>query len=182
MAKSHTTKQARAEFEVQLETLKTASEIVTAYVKRWSKDEIQRLIKNNELPLIPLKDGLQVGRQKIKLVAQNWTLFNDYNEPLQNFTTKKSAALYSLLTQSRRYKSADEILGKDQKVSKLESDFQHYESMMRRAAKRKDYVTIDIIASRYYDAKIVLDLARNDLEKTLRMNKYLKVWEIGKPL
>jgi hypothetical protein len=27
-----------------------------------------------------------------------------------------------------------------------------------------------------------LDEARFELEKTLRMNKYLKVWETGKPL
>ena len=53
---------------------------------------------------------------------------------------------------------------------------------MNRAIKNRDFDTIDIIASRYYDAKIALDQARNDLEKTLGMNKYLKVWETGNSL
>jgi hypothetical protein len=184
MAQQHTTKRnlSKAKRQVQIATVETVSDIFAAYVKRWTREEIQRLIDNNELPIVPIKDGLQVGRQRVKQQNSHWALVNQYNETVCSFVNKKSATLYSLLYQSRRYKSADEILGKDQKVSKLESNFRHYEASMRNAAKRKDYTTLDIVASRYYDTKIVLELARNDLEKTLRMNKYLKVWETGKPL
>lgn len=185
MAKQHTTKQDKlAKFEkiAQVETVKAASELFSAYVKRWTREEIQRIIANNELPLVPIKNGLQVGKHRVKQTQHCWSLYNAHGDVIESFTGKKSATLYSILSQSRRYKSADEILAKDNKVSKLESDFQHYDNAMRKAVKRKDYITIDIVASRYYDTKIVLDLARNDLEKTLRMNKYLKVWETGKPL
>lgn len=185
MAKSHTSKQAnrsKVEHSTQLATLETAADIVSQYVKKWTKDEIQRLIRANKLPLIPVGDGLQIGRHRIKPRNKRWDLCNDFFEVLETFTNKKSAVLYSIMHQTHRFKSADEILAKDKKLSKLETDFQHYDYSMRRAAIRKDYAHIDVIASRYYDTKIVLEEARNDLEKTLRMNKYLKVWETGKPL
>jgi hypothetical protein len=50
---------------------------------------------------------------------------------------------------------------------------------MHQAIQRKNYEAIDILAARYYDTQLLLNEARNELEKTLRMNKYLKVWETG---
>jgi hypothetical protein len=185
MAKSHILKQAartKVEREVQLRTVETVADIFSTYVKQWQQGEIKRLINNNELPLVPVKNGLQVGKHRVLEHSSRWGLFNSHSELVDMFTTKKAAVLYSMLYQSKRFKSADEILDKDKRLNKLEADFQHYDYTMRRATKRKDYSTIDVVASRYYDAKIMLDHARNDLEKTLRMNKYLKVWETGKPL
>lgn len=185
MAKSRTSKQAshnKVKHTVRVAALDAAADLFSHYLKRWSKEQIQRLINANQLPLIPIKDGLQVGRHRVKSYNKEWRLYNSCADVVNSFTSKKSAVLYSLMHQSHRYKTADEILAKDQKLSKLETDFQHYEYSMRRAAARKDYTSIDVVASRYYDTKIVLDEARNDLEKTLRMNKYLKVWETGKPL
>ena len=185
MAKSHTSKQdshSKAERSTQLAALETVADIFSQYVKQWTKDEIHRLIRADKIPLVPVGNGLQVGRHRIKPRNKQWDLCNDFFEVIDTFTNKKSAVLYSIMYQTRRFKSADEILAKDKKLSKLETDFQHYDYSMRKAAARKDYAYIDVIASRYYDTKIVLEEARNDLEKTLRMNKYLKVWETGKPL
>jgi hypothetical protein len=53
---------------------------------------------------------------------------------------------------------------------------------MHQASQRKNYEAMDILAARYYDTKLRLEEARVESEKTLRMNKYLKVWETGKPL
>ncbi len=185
MAKSHTSKQVnrtKVEHLTQLATLETAADIVSQYLKQWTKNEIRRLIHADTIPLIPVGNSLQVGRHRVKPRNKQWELCNDFSEVMESFTNKKSAVIYSILHQTHRFKSAEEILAKDKKLSKLETDFQHYDYSMRKAVARKDYMHIDVIASRYYDTKTVLEEARNDLEKTLRMNKYLKVWEIGKPL
>ena len=87
--------------------------------------------------------------------------------------------LYSILYQQAKYSSADKILQADQILSKLEADFYHYSYNMKQAIQRKNYEAIDILASRYYDTQLLLSEARIELEKTLRMNKYLKVWETG---
>lgn len=185
MAKSSTLKQGnlkQAEIAAQIETVKVASNIFTDYIRRWAKAETQRLINQQTIPIIPINNGLQIGKHRVKQFNNAWRLTNSHSELISLFSSKKSAVLYSILTQMYRYRSADEILLKDEQVSKLESNFRHYESSLRRAVKKKDYFTVDIIASRYYDTKLRLEYARNDLEKTLRMNKYLKVWELDKPL
>jgi len=185
MAKSRTSKREnlnKAKRQVQIETVKTAVELFNGYVKSWTQNEIQHLIQRGNLPIVPLANGLQVGRQRAVFKNNVWGLYNAHGELVETFTGKKSVVLYSLLDQLHRYKTAEEVLTKDQRLRKIETDFQHYNHTMNRAIKLRDYATIDVIASRYYDAKIALEHARNDLEKTLGMNKYLKVWETGNSL
>mgnify|MGYP003345053105 CR=1 FL=1 len=178
MVKSRTLKRDslnRAKKQIQIETVKTAAELFSNYVRSWTQNEIRRLIGIGELPIVPLSNGLQVGRQRAIFKNNSWGLYNSYGELVETFTSKKSVVLYSILDQLHRYKTAGEILSKDKKLHKIQSDFQHYSYTINKAIKRQDYETIDVIASRYYDSKIALEWARNDLEKTLGMNKYLKV-------
>jgi hypothetical protein len=114
--------------------------------------------------------------------GNGWTVFDRFNESLAEFSNKQSAVLYSILVQQQKYTTADSVLRADQVLSKLESDFLHYSHNMRQASQRKNYEAMDILAARYYDTKLRLEEARTELQKTLRMNKYLKVWETGKPL
>jgi hypothetical protein len=185
MAKSRTAKKSKikhqAEKLVREETVKTVTDLVSTYVKSWARAEAHRIIHTDTVPIImPLKNGYQVGKHQ---VAKNrnlaWELHNYHGEVIEQFLDVRSAVAYSILYQLKRFKPADDILAADYRLSKLEADFQHYSRCMQAAGKRKDYTTIDILAARYYDAQFLLPQARNELEKTLRMNKYLKVWETG---
>lgn len=188
MVKSRTSKKSKikqkAVQQVKAEMVETAANIVSAYVKSWARTEVERLIHEEQVPLIvPIKNGVQVGRYKVTQNAHSmWQLLNVFGEVMELFVDKRSAVLYSILYQLKRYKAADTILGFDKKLSKVQADYQHYHHSMQRAIKRKDYPAIDVLAARYYDTQYLLTEARNELEKTLRLNKYLKVWETGKPL
>jgi len=188
MAKSRTPKKStikqRAVHAVKAEMVETAANMVSAYVKSWAKTEVERIINQEQIPLIvPVKNGVQVGRYRVtKNSHDSWQLTDAFNEVMETFVDKRSAVMYSIHYQLKRYKSADTILGFDKKLSKVQADYQHYQHSMQRAIKRKDYPTIDVLAARYYDTQYLLTEAKNDLEKTLRLNKYLKVWETGKPL
>jgi len=188
MAKSRTSKKSKikvqAERVVKAEMVEVAANMVTAYVKSWAKSEVERIINQEQLPLIvPVKNGVQVGRYRVTKTAEEmWQLADAHGECMHCFLDKRSAVLYSILYQLKRYASADTILARDKKLSKVQADYQHYHHSMQRAIKRKDYPVIDVLAARYYDTQYLLTEAKNDLEKTLRLNKYLKVWETGKPL
>ena len=170
--------------QVEAKTVETAAELVAGYVKSWAKTEINRIVGLNHVPvIIPLKNGYKVNSQTVlKQSNDTWRLNNVNNELIHVFFDRRSAVIYSILSQQKKYTVADEIQLKDSRVNKLYTDFQHYESSMRRASKKKNYSAIDVLASRYYDTQEMLYYAKNDLEKTLRLNKYLKVWETGKPL
>jgi hypothetical protein len=188
MAKSPTAKKSKikrqAVKQVKAEMIETAANLASMYVRDWAKTEVNRLIFEKSSPvLVPIKNGLQVNLYKVISQSNNgWSVLNRFNESIAKFTNKKSAVLYSILVQQQKYSTADSILQADQVLSKLESDFLHYSHSMHQASQRKNYEAMDIMAARYYDTKLRLDEARFELEKTLRMNKYLKVWETGKPL
>jgi len=185
MAKSRTAKKSKikrqAELLAKAETVQTLTDLVSAYVKSWARTEAQRIAHHNPVPVImPVKNGYQVGKhQVLKEPNAVWALYNIHKELMEQFLDVRSAVAYSILYQIKRFRSADNVLMADNKLSKLEADFQHYSRCMQAAVKRRDYITIDILASRYYDTQFLLPQARTELEKTLRMNKYLKVWETG---
>lgn len=185
MARSRTAKKSKikdqAENQVKAETINALTDLVSAYVKSWARTEAHRIIQTDPVPVImPVKNGYQVGKhQVINEPNAVWALYNNFKEPVEQFLDVRSAVAYSILYQLKRFKPADTVLLADKKLSKLDADFQHYSRCMSAAVKRKDYTTIDILAARYYDAQFLLPQARIELEKTLRMNKYLKVWETG---
>ena len=182
MAKQRIQKLQRSEIErqVQLKTVETAAEIISKYVKTWARKEIVQLIHDNKIPvLLPTRSGILVGKYLIIKFNGIWELRNDYNERLQVFYDKRSAVLYSIMYSRNWFKSASEILIKDNALGKLEVELTYYTASMKRAVNNKDYSKVDIIASRYYDAVQAVKLAKNDLEKTLKLNKYLKIWETG---
>jgi hypothetical protein len=188
MARSPTAKKSKikrqAVKQVKVKMLETAADLATSYVKDWAKNEVNRLMFEKSLPVIvPIKNGLQINLYRaIRHNDQCWIIFNRFNENIAEFTNKKSAVLYSILVQQQKYSAADSVLQADRVLSKLESDFLHYSHSMHQASQRKNYEAMDILAARYYDTKLRLEEARVESEKTLRMNKYLKVWETGKPL
>jgi len=185
MAKSRTAKKSKikqtAENQVGAEAVEVFADLASAYIKSWARAEAQRIIQKESVPVImPVKGGYQVGKHRVtREPTAVWALYNYHNEITEQFVDVRSAIAYSILYQLKRFKPADSVLSADKRLSKLEADFQHYSRCMQTAGKRRDYNTIDILAARYYDAQFLLPLAKEELEKTLRMNKYLKVWETG---
>lgn len=173
-------KQSEIERQVQIKTAETAADIISKYVKTWARKEVVQLIHSNRVPvLLPTRNGILVGKYLIVKLNGMWELRNDYNERLQVFYDKRSAVLYSIMYGRNWFKSASEILTKDNILGKLEVELTYYTASMKRAVSSKNYSKVDILASRYYDAVEAVKTAKNDLEKTLKLNKYLKIWETG---
>lgn len=175
MAKSRTRKNPITNGQV-VEAM-VAVDLAAQYVKTWTKNETQKLIKSEPL-IIPTKDGWQVGKHSIKQSAGVWQLFNDFAELMATFTCKQSAVTYSLLYQTGRLKQAQNLYRNDTTLSKLTQDKIYYVHNRNRAIKRDDMFTVDVLDARITDNSIMLDLAKIDLEKTLNQAKYLKgIWE-----
>ena len=157
-----------------------AIDLAAEYVRKWTKTETRKLIKSEPL-LIPTKWGLQVGKYAIKSEDNLWRVYNDFNENHFSFSSKRSATVFCLLSQTGRYNQAQNLYNQDTKVSKLVQDKTNYSHSKNRALKRKDMFAVDVLTARLTDTDILLNLAKIDLEKTLNQAKYLKgIWE--KPL
>ena len=62
-------------------------------------------------------------------------------------------------------------------VLRHKNDIVHYENSLKRAEKRADDFGISIYTARLEDAKLRLVSAQNQLQKSIKSAKYLKVWD-----
>jgi hypothetical protein len=182
MAESHTRKKSTTSHKKRPYTVKqlnAVTDLVSDYLTQWTKEESRRLLHTESTPLIiSVKNGYKVGRFNITVnPGQVWTVTDINNEKPIDFAEKRSAVLYCILYQTKNYIQAQNILIKDQTYSKLHTDFLYYEHCIRRAIKRGDMFVVDVTVARYGDTKHKLEVAKNDLQKTLNQAKYIKIWE-----
>lgn len=180
MARSHTKRKYQNKNKAVIKSqLETAADLVTDYVKQWTRQEANRLLKTENTPLIvPTKTGWKIGRYEIITQSQGyWTVVDGNKEHPLDFAEKRSALLYCISHQTRRYSLAQDVLLKDQQYAKLNTDYTYYEYCIRRALKRNDMFSVDALRARSDDTKHKLELAKNDLQKTLNQAKYIKIWD-----
>lgn len=181
MAASHTRKkfQNKKKSPISSQEMERATDIVSGYVKHWAKEEANRLLKTEETPIIvPTKTGYKVGRFTVtKQPADFWTVTDVNNERPIDFAEKRSAVLYCVTYQLRKFTTAQSILLKDQTFAKLNTDYMYYEHCIRQAVKRGDMFAVDVLRARSADTKSKLDFARIELEKSLNQAKYIKIWD-----
>lgn len=147
------------------------------YVRNWTKQEATKILRT-ELVILPTSWGLQVGKYAVKYKNNMWQVFNVFDELVDYFSCKQSAVTYCVLEQTNRIKTSMELRHQDTRLSKLVQDQTNYLRRRITALKNNDSVTVDVIDARMSESDSLLNLARKDLEKTLRNTKYLKgIWE-----
>jgi len=177
MAKSRTK---RKSSNITVNDIKAVADAASNYVKHWTKHEAQRLAKET-LVIIPASWGLQVGTYAVKDTNQGWRVENGSGELINNFTSKRSAVAWCIMYQTNRYGISERLLKQDNKLSKLSQDHVNYMYSKQQARKKRDYFAVDVVEARLIESSSHLEVAKNDLEKTLNSAKYLKgIWE--KPL
>lgn len=156
-----------------------ATDLTAAYVRHWTTDRTREMLKTDPTPIIvPTKQGFMVGSMSAKLNKNTtWSVANRWQEPVGTFSWKSSAITYCVLEHLKKYTLSRNILLLDDKMTKFEIDMVHYQKSLRRSIANKDTVKTDFVWARYLHAKAQHEVAKNNLEKSLNSNKYLKVWD-----
>jgi hypothetical protein len=102
----------------------------------------------------------------------------EYNKDFSRFFTSQSSAVaYALCNQTGRVRMADEILAKDAKLVELQIKLANYQYNLSFARKKKDYWRVDLFSILTENVIMQLEDAKNQLQKTLNLTKYFKIWE-----
>jgi hypothetical protein len=159
--------------------LDIATDLAAAYIKHWTVDRTREMLKNDPVPIIvPTKQGFAIGSRSAKRNKNTtWTVFNRWQEPLATFSWKSSAITYCVMEHLKKYTLSREIQLLDARMTKFEVDMEHYQKSLRNSIAKKDTAKTDFVWARYLYAKAQYEVARNNLEKSLTSNKYLKVWD-----
>jgi hypothetical protein len=168
MAKSRTK---RKSSDINVKDVQTLANLASEYVRHWTKEQA-RALAVQELVIIPASWGFQVGKYAVKQNNQVWDVRNSYHELVKNFTSKRSAITWCILEQSRLFKTSDRLLLQDAKLSKLIQDTANYNYTKQAAVKKRDLFMVDVLNARLAETAVLLESAKNELEKTLNSAKY----------
>jgi hypothetical protein len=185
MAESFTPKKSRKKRSRKNHTISSeaqldiATDLTAAYIKHWTIDRTREILKTDHKPIIvPTKQGFIVGGMSVKHNKNTtWTVSNRWREPVATFSWKSSAITYCVLEHLKKYTLSREILLLDARMTKFEVDLEHYQKSLRNSIAKKDTAKTDFVWARYLYAKAQHEVAKNNLEKSLNSNKYLKVWD-----
>ena len=183
MAKSPTRKKSKSKRPVdpaQLAEIEQGVKRAVEYIDNWKKRELEQLtLKTKGTPIcIPIsKTALVVGRYGIKKEGQNWVTVNSIDSSMHNFSRRATAIVYTLCDQKNQKRLARDILHYDTEVIKITEEIETYSYKKECAKRKRDYWRIDhfdILGSR---AEFRLEEAMNQLEKSINLAKYFKIWE-----
>jgi hypothetical protein len=159
--------------------VETAAELTARYVAQWTQKEYSKLIASNRVPYIyPLNNGgFSIGRLFLIPSSNHWQIQNQSREVIYEIDSKEAAIFFCLCDQIGFNKLADEIRLLDRDASKYKVDILHYTRSLERAIKTKNCTAISVWDARLEDAQLRYSSAKNQLQKSIRSAKYLKVWE-----
>lgn len=142
-------------------------------IKRFTDAEMQTL-SNSRLPFCYQLDNniLIVGQYKI--IKINNTAWQVTKLPGYEFFSRKDAIFYCIAMHSKRYKLASEIQLEDSLISKLNIDAIHYRYRYKTAIENNDLWNLGLFSDRYTETINQLGAARERLQKSLIIAKYIK--------
>lgn len=187
MVESHTVKKSRKKHNRKRPQptrndameLEIAADLAVAYIKHWAREEAVHALSTNRQPLImPTSNGYRVGRFSVThLPNDTWRVLDQAGDPRAVFLWRSAAVAYCVLEHLGKYQDSRKLLGLDNTILKLTNDMLFYKKSIENSVRRKDVVKTEFVWNRYLQAKAQFDVAKNNLEKSLKTTKYLKVWD-----
>jgi len=148
-------------------------------VDTWARKELNQIRHRGDVPFcIPLTPtSWAVGSYEIHLKGPaSYQVFRD-NKLIHNFYSKQAAVFYTVFAKLHYYNMADKLLSRDQKVGKFYDDMQFYKKKIGQEKIIKDNFKYQLYNSRHEEAKNLYNLSLSELEKTLNLAKYYKIWD-----
>lgn len=164
----------------EVQSVITEIDQTVQYVRQWQRDELARLLlkTKTQTPVCVKIDSNTyiVGRYAIKKQNNIWYSMDSRDETEYQFNSKLSAVLHALCDIKGRNELAKEILEYDNRVLKLSNDLEIYKHRRRTSYLKKNYWRSDYFKIREDSAKYQLVEAKKQLQKSIELAKYYKIW------
>lgn len=155
-----------------------AGDFVINKVKRWTDTELRDIsFKKGKPQVVAISNtSFRVGKYTVRrLNDMEWEV--NTGDKLLGFTLKTSAIFYSLSIQLGKFELADSIQFNDSKLAERTMDFERYQKLIKLAQAQRDGWKSQLYFSRKKQAQSQYLIAKNQLHKTLRLAKYIKIWD-----
>jgi len=186
MAKSPTRKKRKAKIDSETaDQINQAIETAVDYVNKWKRKELINIVtspdKSAGLPVcVPIKKNAYIiGKHGLTKDDNIWRLTEANTNQSHLFVYRSSAVVYSICTQTGKPKLAQDILKCNQDIIRLQTRLEEFKYLSDKAKRKKDkdYWRLDYYTIMTESAEFDIIDAKNQLEKSINLAKYFKIWE-----
>lgn len=117
------------------------------------------------------KSSYKIGKFIVQEVDGRWQV--DRNK---HFFSRVNAAAYCALVHVGYEKNANSLFDLDKKIQTLINEQQRFKDRLVAAVKQKDDWKTDLYIARYQNTTAYLQKYEAELQKTLTLAKYIKLW------
>lgn len=148
------------------------------YISIWAKQRLDEWRLDARNPVITKTDsGLQIGHYQLLRSGDRWERRSPSEQGGELYFNKNIAVIHTLFEFTGRRKLADDILQHNNRICKLTTDLLHYKNGKTRALKKDNYNLADAFDARINLAQSQIDSSWFQLQKTLGLTKYIKIWK-----
>lgn len=146
-------------------------------VKEFTYSELYEIITKSKDPLVyAISDTEYVlSRYVVVKIGDVWRVVTHLGDVDHDFYSKNSAILYALMLMKNKINLSEKISRADTDVLYSKSEMDLYRAKLNTASKGNDAFKYELYAAKFSNSRFKYIKAREDLEKTLRMAKYLKL-------
>ena len=148
-------------------------------IKTWTRQEYRRLQSRSNVPLcVEINDKTwTIGYYVIRHQGSHAYSVELVNKKVHIFYSRAAAIFYCALTSLQKFQLADRILLADQETARRYEDTEFYRGKLNDKTIKLDEFKKLLYNTRYYESKLRLANARQELEESLETAKYNKIWE-----
>ena len=146
-------------------------------VRNFTYTELYELLIKSKEPLVyeVSKTEYALGRYIINKEHELWDVCNHIGDVQNSFQSRTSAIIYAYLLMKNKLVLAKKLVDEDSKVLRSRWEMDFYKSKLNKTNNGVDDFKRELYAAKYSDGKIKYTIAKEELEKTLKMAKYLKL-------
>lgn len=146
-------------------------------VRNFTYAELYELLKKSKEPLVyeVSKTEYALGRYIISKEDHLWNTYNHMGDLQASLQSRTSAIVYAYLLMKNNLVLAKKLVEEDTRVLRGRWEMDFYKAKLTNRCEGNDNFKRELYAAKYSDGKIKYTIAKEELEKTLKTAKYLKL-------
>lgn len=146
-------------------------------VKNFTYTELYEILRKSDGSLVYTADGKNyfVGRYIISQNSTGWQVTTHLGDVENEFQSKTAAIFYSMSLMKTKLKLADQLVKQDYAVLVNKNQMDLYKQKLNSVLKTGDQFKSELYAAKHTFSQHKYIIAKEELEKTLNLAKYLKL-------
>jgi hypothetical protein len=147
------------------------------HIREFTYTELYEILRNSKDPLIYAvnKNEYALGRYFVIRENDFWKVVTHLGDVDHVFSGRNPAIIYALLLMQNNLKLANKIAKTDETMLCAKAEVDLYIAKLRIATKVYDDFKAELYAAKLSNCRFKHRIAKEELEKTLNMAKYLKL-------